>query len=63
MAPALPSAAGPKSGCRAGSLAIVLLWAYYSSLILFFGAELTQSYARMRGSRIEPSENAEPATG
>jgi membrane protein len=36
----------------AGSLVIVLLWAYYSSQILFFGAELTQAYARMFGSRI-----------
>ena len=28
----------------AGSLIIVLLWVYYSTLIVFFGAELTQSY-------------------
>jgi membrane protein len=43
----------------AGSLIALLLWAYYSSLILFFGAELTQVWARMSGRRIEPAENAE----
>jgi membrane protein len=36
----------------AGSLVIVLLWAYYSSQIFFFGAELTQAYATQRGSHI-----------
>jgi membrane protein len=42
----------------AGSLAIVLLWIYYSTQILFFGAELTQVYARRYGSQIVPDENA-----
>jgi len=42
----------------AGSLVIVLLWVYYSSLILFFGAEFTQVFAKKRGSRIVPSKNA-----
>jgi membrane protein len=42
----------------AGSLVLVLLWVYYSSLILFFGAEFTQVYARQTGSRIAPSTNA-----
>jgi membrane protein len=45
----------------AGSLVIVLLWAYYSSQILFFGAELTQVWARRRGARIEPDKHAIPA--
>lgn len=36
----------------AGSLVIVLLWAYYSSQIFFFGAELTQAYATQRGTHI-----------
>ena len=36
----------------AGSLAIVLVWVYYSAQILLFGAELTQVYARQRGSWI-----------
>jgi membrane protein len=42
----------------AGSLVAILLWVYYSSLILFFGAEFTRVYALKRGSRIVPSENA-----
>jgi membrane protein len=43
----------------AGSVVIVLIWAYYSALILFFGAELTQAYASLSGSRIVPSAHAE----
>lgn len=42
----------------AGSLVIVLLWIYYSTQILFFGAEMTQVYARMRGAQIVPDRNA-----
>jgi len=42
----------------AGTLLIFLLWVYYESLIVFFGAELTQIYARHRGDRIQPSANA-----
>lgn len=45
----------------AGSLVVVLLWAYYSSQILFFGAELTQVWARQRGSHIVPDKHAIPA--
>ncbi len=36
----------------AASLAVVLLWVYYSAQILFFGAEFTQVYANTYGSRI-----------
>jgi membrane protein len=36
----------------AGALVLVLTWVYYSSLILLFGAELTQVYARARGREI-----------
>lgn len=43
----------------AGSLITVLLWVYYSSLILFFGAEFTQVYATEYGSGVVPAENAE----
>ncbi len=42
----------------AGSLAITLLWVYYSGLILFLGAEFTQVYARRHGTRIMPTERA-----
>lgn len=44
----------------AGSLMVMLLWVYYSALILFLGAELTQTLARSRGRQIEPSEHAVP---
>jgi membrane protein len=43
----------------AGAILIVLLWVYYSSLILFFGAELTQVYANTYGSHIRPSRDGE----
>jgi len=46
----------------AGAFIVILLYIYYSSVILFFGAEFTQVYARYRGSRIVPSEHAEPVT-
>jgi membrane protein len=45
----------------AGSLVTLLLWVYYSSLIFFFGAELTQVYATRFGSGLIPAENAQPA--
>jgi membrane protein len=31
----------------AGSLVVFLAWVYYSAQILFFGAEVTQVYARV----------------
>ena len=37
---------------------IVLLYIYYSSIILYFGAEFTQVHAKARGARIEPSKYA-----
>ena len=36
----------------ASSLAIILLWVYYSALIFFFGAEFTYVYANEYGSRL-----------
>jgi membrane protein len=36
----------------AGSLLVLLLWIYYSSLILLLGAEFTRVYAETHGSRI-----------
>jgi membrane protein len=44
----------------AGSFVVLLVWTYYSAQILFLGAELTQVYANSYGSRIVPTENAEP---
>jgi len=42
----------------AGSLIIILLWTYYSSIILYFGAEFTKAYALAYGSEIHPSHYA-----
>ena len=38
----------------AGSLVVILLWIYYSALIIFAGAEFTQVYARKYGLQIRP---------
>ncbi len=38
----------------AGSIIVVLLWVYYSSIILYFGAEFTMVYACMFGKKIVP---------
>ena len=42
----------------AGSIIIILLWIYYSSAILYLGAEFTQIYIEMYGGRIEPADYA-----
>lgn len=42
----------------AGSLVILLLWVYYSSTILYYGAEFTKAYAMKFGSAIHPDEYA-----
>jgi membrane protein len=42
----------------AGSLVVFLVWVYYSSLIMFFGAEITFVYARHRQRRVRPTEHA-----
>ena len=44
----------------ASSLITLLLWVYYSSQILLFGAEFTQVYANQAGRRVQPSEYAVP---
>ncbi|TVP49882.1 MAG: YihY/virulence factor BrkB family protein [Mongoliibacter sp.] len=38
----------------AGSLVILLLWIFYSSLILFLCGEITKAYALQRGHEIKP---------
>ena len=40
------------------SIVILLTWVYYSSIILYFGAEFTKIYARSDGHGIEPNEHA-----
>lgn len=42
----------------AGSLVLILVWIYYSAQILFFGAELTQVYARAHGTPPVPADHA-----
>jgi membrane protein len=50
-------AAGSAYGA-ASSLITLLLWVYYSSQILLFGAEFTQVYAAQAGRVLRPSEYA-----
>lgn len=45
----------------ASSVVLILLWVYYTCLILFFGAEFTVQYALHRKDKVEPNEYAEPA--
>ena len=40
----------------AGSLVLILLWVYYSSQLLFLGAEFTEVYSRRYGSRQRRTE-------
>ncbi|MEO5582642.1 MAG: ribonuclease BN, partial [Saprospiraceae bacterium] len=42
----------------AGSMVVLLLWVYYSSTILYFGAEFTKAFALKYGSAIRPSNYA-----
>ncbi|MEO8147442.1 MAG: YihY/virulence factor BrkB family protein [Bacteroidia bacterium] len=42
----------------AGSLIIILLWVYYTSIILYFGAEFTKIYAINYGKKITPNAYA-----
>jgi membrane protein len=42
----------------AASLAVVLIWVYYSSQILFLGAEFTFVYSHRHGEQVGPDESA-----
>ncbi len=42
----------------AGSIIVILVWIYYTSAILYFGAEFTKIYAHKFGKGIEPDEDA-----
>ncbi|MGH8022593.1 MAG: YihY/virulence factor BrkB family protein [Limisphaerales bacterium] len=46
----------------AGSFVVVLLWVYYSTQILLFGAAIVRVYANRYGSCIRPAANAEFVT-
>ncbi|MGN7988340.1 YihY/virulence factor BrkB family protein [Pedobacter sp. 22226] len=42
----------------ASSIIVILLWIYYTSIILYFGAEFTQAYAEKYDKGISPSKYA-----
>jgi len=42
----------------AASIILVLLWVYYSSIILYFGAEFTKVYTMHCGGKITPTDTA-----
>lgn len=42
----------------AGSLALILLWIYYSALIFLLGVEFTQVWVRSQGREVIPKEGA-----
>jgi membrane protein len=45
----------------AGSLAVLLVWIYYSAQIVLLGAEFTRVYANRFGAKVRPSDEAMPA--
>ncbi|MBE7638891.1 ribonuclease BN [Salegentibacter sp. BLCTC] len=45
----------------ASSVVLILLWVYYTCLILFFGAEFTVQYAILKKERVVPNKFGEPA--
>ncbi|MDF2449795.1 MAG: rbn [Bacteroidota bacterium] len=52
--------AEPGSGYgAAGSIILILLWASYSSMIVFFGAEFTKVFSDFRYGEAPPTKNAE----
>ncbi len=40
----------------AGSVIMILLWVYYSSVILYLGAEFTQVFIKLKGRHIQPNK-------
>ncbi len=42
----------------AGAVVLIILWVYYSAIILYFGAEFTKVYANEYGGKIRPSRFA-----
>jgi membrane protein len=47
----------------AGSLALLLVWIYYTSQVLLFGAELTRVYTQRFGSPVVPKAGAVAVAG
>ena len=42
----------------AGSVVLILLWVYYTCLILFFGAEFIKNWALLKNIDVQPTANA-----
>jgi membrane protein len=42
----------------AGALAVIMVWIYYSAMIVFLGAEFTQGWAEAHGRHIVPEKDA-----
>jgi membrane protein len=42
----------------AGAVIVILLWVYYSSIILYLGAEMTQVWIKLKGRKIQPNKYA-----
>ena len=42
----------------AASIILILTWVYYSSIILYYGAEFTKSYAGLVGRSVRPNSTA-----
>lgn len=43
----------------AGSIIVLMAWVYYSSIILYLGAEITRVYAKLYGGELLPKDYAE----
>ncbi len=43
----------------AASIIIIMIWVYYSSIILYLGAEFTKVHSKLYGGNIQPNEFAE----
>ncbi len=52
------SSPGAQLGAAAASLAVLLVWVYYTAMIVLLGAEATQVYAVMYGEGIRPEGHA-----
>ncbi|MBQ0118110.1 MAG: YihY/virulence factor BrkB family protein [Flavobacterium sp.] len=50
----LSTSANTNAYGAAGSILIILVWVYYSAIILYFGAVFTKEYAKLYGDGIEP---------
>jgi len=42
----------------AGAVVVLLIWVFFTSIIFFFGAQITYAFATRKGNRIVPSKQA-----